>query len=73
MPIFICPIEKCVFHDGHDCTKNIISVSPRSDDWDVTIECKHQREKPTKCYHCGEMKCNDGSNICLDCMMKEGE
>ena len=45
MPKFICPINNCIHHNGHDCKHDIINVNPRSDDWDVTISCVHQEMK----------------------------
>lgn len=59
----------CKFHDGEDCTKAMVNVESRSDDYDVTIACKHQEEKPKICIECGEEF--DGghfSSICSICL-----
>jgi hypothetical protein len=42
MPSFICTIDRCDNHDGHNCTIELIQFGCRSDDYDVTLECPHQ-------------------------------
>lgn len=65
MPKFICPIDWCKHHTGVDCELDTIYVSPRSDDWDVTIACNHQEKRPKVCNRCG--KEISEYDICDDC------
>lgn len=66
MPTFICPIHTCGHHTGYDCSLPTISVSPRGGDWDVTISCEHQADKPKVCA-CGREH-QGATTTCYDCL-----
>ena len=68
MPKFICPITRCLHHNGHDCEYEMITVSPKSNDFDVTIVCLHQEDPPGKCDYCVKVT-SPNSKICTDCMI----
>jgi len=66
MPKFICPITRCLHHNGHDCEYEMITVSPKSDDLNMTIACHHQ-ELVGNCNLFGK-KIPHSSSVCNECL-----
>ena len=69
MPNFICPLTNCRYYDNitHDCSRNHVKVKPRSNAFDMTIECiSYDTSLVFKCGKC-DKELTSATEYCHDC------